>query len=75
MVKQTITINGRNFSNLEGFHNEIDRVLTKNLGWKTGHNLDAFNDLLRGGFGVFEYDEAVKIIWKNFSQSKDKLGK
>ena len=23
--------------------------ITRDLNWKTGHNLDAFNDLLRGG--------------------------
>ena len=75
MNKQTITINGLNFSNVESFYDEIDRVLTKNLDWQTGHNLDAFNDLLRGGFGVYEYEEPVKIIWTNFSHSTKTLGK
>jgi len=74
MNKQTLKIDGVNFSDLEGFYNEIDRVLTKDLDWQTGHNLDAFNDLLRGGFGVYEYEESVKIIWINFSQSKERLG-
>lgn len=74
MSKQTIIINGNNFSDLETFYVEIDRVLTKDLDWQTGHNLDAFNDLLRGGFGVYEYEESVKIIWINFSISKSKLG-
>ena len=74
MNKQTITINGDNFSDLESFYDEIDRVLTKDLDWQTGHNLDAFNDLLRGGFGVYEYSEPVKIVWTHFSDSKDKLG-
>ena len=74
MSKQTIIINGDNFSDMETFYDEIDNVLTKNLDWKTGHNLNAFNDLLCGGFGVFEYDEAVKIIWTNFSKSKKDLG-
>lgn len=74
MNKHTITINGDNFSDLETFYEEIDNVLTKNLDWKTGHNLDAFNDLLRGGFGVYEYDEPVKLIWTNFSNSTKTLG-
>lgn len=30
--------------------------------------------LLRGGFGVYEYDEPVKLIWTNFSQSCRTLG-
>ncbi len=74
MNKQTIILNGDNFSDLESFYDEIDRILTKDLTWQTGHTLDAFNDLLRGGFGVYEFGEPVKIIWTKFSDSKDKLG-
>ncbi len=74
MHKQTIIINGDNFADLESFYDEIDRVLTKDLDWQTGHNLDAFNDLLRGGFGVYDYDEPVKLIWKRVSKSKADLG-
>lgn len=74
MTKQTIIINGDNFSNLETFYDEIDRVLTKNLDWATGHNLDAFNDLLRGGFGVYEYEEPARIVWTGFSKSRQDLG-
>ncbi|MCK6602813.1 MAG: barstar family protein [Bacteroidetes bacterium] len=74
MNKQTIIINGDNFSDLESFYNEIDRVLTKDLDWVTGHNLDAFNDFLRGGFGVYEYEEPVRLIWENISKSKLDLG-
>jgi RNAse (barnase) inhibitor barstar len=55
MTRQEIIIEGKNFSDLGSFYDEIDRVLTNDLDWKTGHNLDAFNDLLRGGFGVYEY--------------------
>jgi len=73
-MKKTIIINGENFSNLESFYDEIDRVLTKGLDWETGHNLDAFNDLLWGGFGVYEYEEPIILIWKNISKSKTDLG-
>ena len=74
MNKQTIIINGNNFSDLESFYDEIDRVLTKDLDWDTGHNLDAFNDLLRGGFEVHEHEEPIKLTWKNISKSKSDLG-
>ena len=65
MGKQTIIINADNFEDLESFYDEIDRVLTKYLDWDTGHNLEAFNDLLRGGFGVYEFEEPIRLIWKN----------
>ena len=74
MKKQTITINSENFSDAETFYDEIDKLLTKNLDWQTGHNLSAFNDLLRGGFGVYEYEEPIKLVWSNFSNSKKTLG-
>lgn len=74
MDKNLVVIDGNNFSDLEGFYNEIDNVLTKDLDWQTGHNLNALNDLLRGGFGVYEYEEPVKIIWINFPKSRQDLG-
>ena len=74
MNKQTVTINGDNFTDLESFYDEIDRVLTKNLDWQTGHNLDAFNDLLRGGFGVYEYEEPIILKWNRSNESRNKLG-
>ena len=71
--KKVIIIKGESFSSIEGFYNEVDSVLTKNLNWKTGHNLDAFNDLLRGGFGVHEYEEPIILIWENSYKSKAEL--
>ena len=74
MNKKELIIDGCNFSNLNEFYIEVDRVFTKDLTWKTGHNLDAFNDLLYGGFGVHEYCEPITIIWKNANKSKSDLG-
>lgn len=74
MEQKTVIINGDNFSDLETFYDEVDRVLTKNLNVKTGHNLDAFNDILCGDFGVFSYHETLKLIWTNFSKSRKDLG-
>lgn len=74
MDTKILVINGDNFSDPESFYDEIDKVLTKDLDRKTGHSLDAFYDLLRGGFGVFEYDEPIMLIWKNTSKSKIDLG-
>lgn len=74
MAKQEIILDGNRFANLEEFYLEADRILTKNLDWKTGHNLNAFNDLLRGGFGVFEYDEPIRLLWINSQRSENLLG-
>lgn len=71
---KTFILDGNNFSDMEGFYDEIDRLLTKDLKWQTGHNLNAFNDLLRGGFGVHEYEEPITIRWVNYAKSKKDLG-
>ena len=71
---KTVILDGNNFSDIEGFYCEIDRLLTNNLQWKTGHNMDAFNDLLRGGFGVHDYNEPITIRWINYAKSKNDLG-
>jgi len=66
---KTYEIDGERFSILEEFYDEIDRAL--NLApW--GRNLNAFNDILRGGFGTPE--EGFVIRWKNHAVSKERLG-
>ena len=67
-------LDGNNFNDINGFYDEIDKLLTKDLTWKTGHNLDAFNDLLRGGFNVFEFGEPITIRWIIYNKSKKDLG-
>ena len=74
MNKKRLILDSACFADLDSFYDEADRVFTKNLGWETGHNLDAFNDLLRGGFGVFEEGELIDLIWRNSAKSKLDLG-
>ena len=69
-----IIIDGNKFSNEAEFYTEIDKLLTKDLDWQPGHGLDAFNDLLRGGFGVHEYGEELHITWINAAKSKTDFG-
>ncbi len=69
-----IEINGNNFSNLAEFYNEIELQMTNGLDWKIGRNLNAFNDILSGGFGVHEVDENYEMIWVNSEKSMMDLG-
>jgi len=73
MTANTIIIDGNNFSDAESFYREVDNVLTSGLDWATGHNLAAFNDLLYGGFGIYEYEDHIKLTWKNSEKSKKEL--
>lgn len=67
---RTYEIDGTRFSTLEGFFAEISRVLIPNSDW--GHNLNAFDDILRGGFGTPE--EGFTIRWRNHVVSQQRLG-
>lgn len=71
MHKVTYIINGDHFDDLEGFYDEITRVLTQGQKW--GKNLDAFNDILVGGFGSMDCNEEFLLIWKASDKSKADL--
>lgn len=69
-----IIIDGNSFNDLEGFYKEIEKKFTRDLSFSVGHNLDALNDILRGGFGVHNYGEPISIKWIHFAKSKADLG-
>jgi RNAse (barnase) inhibitor barstar len=74
MAIRTIVLDGREIFDLSSFYDEIESKLTRDLGWDMGRNLDAFNDVLRGGFGVYEYDEPVRLVWEYSEESRADLG-
>jgi len=73
MCLSSTTHYGKN-NGLAGFYDEVARVFTQNLTWKIGRNLNAFNDILRGGFGINEYGEPFILVWENIEKSKADFG-
>lgn len=68
---RTYTIDGDQFSTLEQFAEHFsDRVLAGGYRW-TG-NLDALNDILRGGFGTPL--DGFLLVWRESDQSRVLLG-
>jgi RNAse (barnase) inhibitor barstar len=67
---QEYVIDGRRCSTLEEFFKEVGNALIPNVSW--GRNLDAFNDVLRGGFGTPE--DGFRIRWKHHAESRKRLG-
>ncbi len=63
-------IDGSNFRTLEQFYDEVERVIVGEQSW--GRNLDAFNDILSGGFGTPA--EGFHIRWINSDLSRRYLG-
>lgn len=64
-----LVIDGARFSDFEGFAREFSRLLD-DYTWRG--NLDAFNDLLRGGFGT--PDNGWVLRWLNSESSRSTLG-
>jgi RNAse (barnase) inhibitor barstar len=69
-VKRVIQIDGARFSSLEEFYDEVGERLIPGAYW--GRNLDAFNDILRGGFGT--PNEGFILVWNNHKLSQQRLG-
>jgi RNAse (barnase) inhibitor barstar len=63
-------IDGIDFASLEDFYDAISKNVIPNAMW--GQNLDAFNDILRGGFGTPQ--QGFVLRWKNSEVSKERLG-
>lgn len=74
-MREVFTIDGRRFSNMAGFYREAEWVFTCGLDWKISRNLNAFNDILRGGLGRHGYGQPIHIKWLAYEKSVRDPGK
>ena len=65
-------INAQLFSSVPTFFEHADEVLC--VDFTSGRNMNAFRDILMGGFGAFEYEEPIEIIWRGADKSRRDLG-
>lgn len=65
-----LTLDGARFFDVEGFYDEVSQRMVPGSTW--GRNLDAFNDILRGGFGTPE--GGFRLRWANSNLSRTRLG-
>ncbi|MFD4819009.1 hypothetical protein [Peribacillus butanolivorans] len=75
MIKfnKVFVLDGENFSDFNGLCNEFSNVVLSGK-YKWNGSLDAFNDILFGGFGDIEVEEEYTIFWRNSVKSKIDLG-
>lgn len=71
---KTFTIHGENFSDISGFYGEVNRIFMQGETWQLGESLDAFDDLLYGGFGALANEKEIWLVWRGFEKSKVDLG-
>ncbi|GAB3280610.1 hypothetical protein GCM10027347_55850 [Larkinella harenae] len=73
MVKQ-IEIDGSAINDIASFYEEINRVFMGSESWRIGHSLDAFHDLLFGGYGALQGAQSVELHWHHMDHSRKALG-
>ena len=67
-------IDGNQINTVADFYRVFAEAMTEDLDFEPGHTLDAFADLLRGGFGKHGVGEKISIIWNGFTESRVGLG-
>jgi RNAse (barnase) inhibitor barstar len=70
MSRVIYEIDGLDFTTEQEFYDVVSSRLIPGAEW--GHNLDAFNDILGGGFGT--PDDGFILRWVNSALSRDRLG-
>ncbi|GAB3793809.1 hypothetical protein GCM10028819_06060 [Spirosoma humi] len=73
MVKQ-IQIDGSAINDIASFYEEVNRVFMAAESWQIGPSLDAFNDLLFGGYGTLQGAQSVELVWHHMDHSRQALG-
>jgi len=75
--RREIVIDGGCFHDWGGFYDEIERKFMSDAvraeyrgkPYPVGRNLNAFNDILRGGFGIHDFGTPIHIKWVNFDKN------
>ena len=69
-MKRRYLLDGNAFATLEEFADHFSTVVLQDYRWRG--NLDAFNDILRGGFGTPE--DGFVLVWQHHQKSRRDLG-
>jgi RNAse (barnase) inhibitor barstar len=69
-VKPRYVLDGDAFATLGEFADHFSRVVLQDYCWHG--NLDALNDILRGGFGT--PDDGFVLVWHHHAKSRRDLG-
>lgn len=73
-MKKKIQIDGSKIQDLTSLYKEFNDKLMPNEDWELGESLDALDDLLYGGFGEINGNEAIRFVWIDFERMKELFG-
>lgn len=72
-IKELI-LDGNRIHDIPSFYDEVNRVLMRGADFTLGPSLDAFNDVLYGGYGTICGNEPINLKWLHFEKNKKDLG-
>lgn len=73
LIPFVYVLDGSKITDRDTFFSEVESKMTDNPGFKMGHNLDAFADVLSGGFGKHYPGEKFAVLWENYGISEKSL--
>src|SRR5690606_29029818 len=72
-IKELI-LDGSRIHDIPSFYDEVNRVFMRGVDFTLGPSLDAFNDVLHGGYGAIRGNEPIRLKWLHFEKNKEDLG-
>ena len=69
-----LVLDGHRIHDIPSFYEEVNRVFMQGVDFRLGSSLDAFNDMLYGGYGAIRGNEPIRLRWLNFDKNKEDLG-
>ena len=72
-IKELI-LDGNRIHDIPSFYDEVNRVFMQGADFTLGPSLDAFNDMLYGGYGAIRGNESIRLRWLNFEKNRKDLG-
>lgn len=72
MMKEFI-IEGTRITTVKSFFEEIERELLVDRSGIDSWSLDVLDDVLLGGYGLYDLKDGVRLVWRNYERSKRRL--
>lgn len=69
-----LKIDGNKVKDIPSFYEVLNDLVMKEEDWKLGQSLDAFDDMLYGGYGILAGYDVLELEWSNMEVSREKLG-
>lgn len=70
----TMYLEGSTITDIASFYKQLNEQLMRDEDWQLGESLDAFDDLLYGGYSKWKDYDQLEIVWKDIAVSERYLG-